>query len=554
MRHTFKRLFLCLMMVSLISTSLTGCGTVQKQASALTDSTTQNITKAHEKAAETVPVVSTTPASWLMGESIRVVPPISPVLAQNVTYAPARKVSLPDIAQWITQTIGLSVDTSEVQNNASSEEPGQENSAGGNQNKMAGHPSPMMLPPPSPFLNASLANTMPTMSLAYEGPLSGLLDIAANKMGVWWKFDDGKVHFYRSVTRTIYIPSIGRKYKSSNSITSASSSSSGSSTTGSASAGDSGSGGFSSTSDYAVDIWADLEKTGKAVAGMSAGRRAQVIANASTGSITVTGSPVQVRNVEEWVRGLSDNLSQQVAITVTVYSITRHNEDNYQWDPTVIFKKLSSTYGFALSGPQAPAMISGKEPFNLSANVLNSTTATSQWSGSELAFKALSTLGEVSETINQSVVTLNGQPVPMQVASQITYLAQRATTIAPNVGATTALTPGTITTGFTAMFLPRIVNGKVLLNMNLVKSKLDGMEFAGDNTASIQTPKVSSSRFEHSVSLSPGDALMLSGLEKDNGETNRSGVGSANNQLLGGGVGATTGKKLIAIVITAKVL
>lgn len=552
MRHIFKQLVSYLAIASFVSTSLTGCGTAQKQASALTDSTTQNITKAHDKAAEAVPVVSTTPASWLMGESIRVVPPISPVLAQNVTYAPARKVSLPDIAQWITQTIGLSVDTSEIQNNASSEEQGQENGSSANQNKMTGHP-PMMLPPPSPFLNASLSNTMPMMSLAYEGPLSGLLDIAANKMGIWWKFDDGKVHFYRSVTRTIYIPSIGRKYKSSNSITSASSSS-GSSTTGSASAGDSGSGGFTSTSDYAVDIWADLEKTGKAVAGMSAGRSAQVIANASTGSITVTGSPVQVRNVEEWVRGLSDNLSQQVAITVTVYSITRHNEDNYQWDPTVIFKKLSSTYGFTMSGPQAPAIISGKEPFNLSANVLNSTTATSQWSGSQVAFKALSTLGDVSETINQSVVTLNGQPVPMQVASQITYLAQRATTIAPNVGATTALTPGTITTGFTAMFLPRIVNGKVLLNMNLVKSKLDGMEFAGDNTASIQTPKISSSRFEHSVSLSPGDALMLSGLEKDNGETNRSGVGSANNQLLGGGVGATTGKKLIAIVITAKVL
>lgn len=554
MRHLFKRLILSLAIASFISTSLIGCGTVQRQANALTNSTTQNIARVHDKAAEAVPVVSTTSASWLMGESIRVTPPISPVLAQHIAYAPARKVSLPDIAQWITQTIGLSVDTSEVQNNASSEEQVQENGSGGNQNKMAGHPSPMMLPPPSPFLNASLSNTMPTMSLSYEGPLSGLLDIAANKMGVWWKFDDGKVNFYRSVTRTLYIPSIGRKYKSSNSITSASSSSSGSSTTGSASAGDSGSGGFTSTSDYAVDIWADLEKTGKAVAGMSAGRAAQVIANASTGSITVTGSPVQVRNVEEWVRGLSDNLSQQVAITVTVYSITRHNEDNYQWDPTVIFKKLSSTYGFAMSGPQAPAIISGKESFNLSANVLNNTTATSQWSGSQLAFKALSTLGDVSETINQSVVTLNGQPVPMQVASQITYLAQRATTLSPNVGSITALTPGTVTTGFTAMFLPRIVNGKVLLNMNLVKSKLDGLEFAGDNTASIQTPKVSSSRFEHSVSLSPGDALMLSGLEKDNGEINRSGVGSANNQLLGGGVGATTGKKLIAIVITAKVL
>lgn len=553
MQYKFKRLISYLVIASLISASLTGCGTVQKQANALNESTTKNISQVRDKAAEAVPVVSTTSASWLMGESIRVAPPISPILAQNITYAPARKVSLLDIAQWITQTIGLSVDTSEIQNSALPEE-NTGSAADGSKNPMAGFPAPMMLPAPTSFLNAASTSPMPLMSLAYEGTLSGLLDIAANKMGIWWKFDDGKVHFYRSVTRTIYIPSIGRKYKSTNSITSASSSNSGSSNTGNVSVGDSGSGGFTSTSNYAVDIWADLEKTGKAVAGTSAGRSAQVIANASTGSITVTGSPVQVRNVEEWVRGLSDSLSQQVAITVTVYSITRHKEDNYQWDPTVIFKKLSSTYGFSLSGPQAPAIVSGKEPFNLSANILNSTTATSQWSGSQLAFKALSTLGDVSESINQSVVTLNGQPVPMQVASQITYLAQRATTIAPNVGATTALTPGTITTGFTAMFLPRIVNGKVLLNMNLVKSKLDGMEFAGDNTASIQTPKVSSSRFEHSVSLSPGDALMLSGLEKDNGETNRSGVGSAHNQLLGGGVGATTGKKLIAIVITAKVM
>lgn len=538
-----KQIIVWVSILCLLNTMLSGCGTAQKNASALTERTTQNINQVRDKAAESVPIVSTSAGSWLMGESVRIVPTVSPVLTRKVSYAPGRRVALPDVAQWVSQTIGLSVDTAELQNTAQGEE-----TTNAPSQALPNSPAPPFLLPP-PQSNALLAavSSFPMMTIAYEGTLSGLLDMVANKSGVWWKFDDGKINFYRSVTRTFYIPSINRKYKSSNAITSASN---GGGASGSTSATADSSAGFSSTSDYVIDIWSDLEKTGKAIAG----KGAQVIANASASSITVTGTPLQVRNIDEWIKGLSDNLSQQVAITVTVYSINRHDEDNYQWDPTVIFKKLSSTYGFSISGPQAPVIISGKTPFKLEANILNNGSNTSQWSGSKMAFQALSTLGDVSETINQSVVTLNGQPVPMQVATQITYLAQRATTLSPNVGSTTSLTPGTITTGFTAMFLPRIVNGKVLLNMNLIKSKLDGLEFAGDDKASIQTPTVSSSRFEHSVSLSPGDALMLSGLEKDNGEVNRSGVGTATNALLGGGLGARSGKKLIAIVITAKVL
>jgi hypothetical protein len=116
------------------------------------------------------------------------------------------------------------------------------------------------------------------------------------------------------------------------------------------------------------------------------------------------------------------------------------------------------------------------------------------------------------------------------------------------------LTPGTITTGFTAMFLPQIVNGKIFLGMHMTNSTLTKLDSAGSGGASIQTPNVDNSIFPQNVMLTPGDSLLLTTLQIDNGNSNRSGIGSPNNFALGGGVDNNTGKQLIAIVITAKVL
>ncbi|MBW4919585.1 PilN family type IVB pilus formation outer membrane protein, partial [Klebsiella pneumoniae] len=109
----------------------------------------------------------------------------------------------------------------------------------------------------------------------------------------------------------------------------------------------------------------------------------------------------------------------------------------------------------------------------------------SSLNGSQLAVNALSTLGHVSETVTQSVVTLNGQPAPMQVANQVTYLAQSGTTNTANVGSSTTLTPGVVTTGFTATFLPQIVNGRILLTMDMTNSVLNSINQASSNGSTI---------------------------------------------------------------------
>lgn len=549
MHQTFKFSAIASTIAVMLLTS--GCGSLQPQLNNLEIKATRNIVVEQEKATLSIPVVTTTAAAWLMGPAVQVTPTPSPILTRIVAYAPTQSVELSDVATWINQKTGLVVDTAEVQVATTDLQTTGQSSL---TNAFAPTPVVPSLSAPSmmPGMNATTRSSSSIsrrqlLSISYEGPLSGLLDDAANKAGVWWKFADGRISFYRTETKTFYLPAIANKSSGSSSI-SASSGASGSGSNTSTTAG-----GAAATSNYVVDVWGDLEKTAKTVGGS-----AQVVANASAGSLTVTGTPTQVRNVEEWVKNLSDNLSQQVAITVHVYKVKVTNEDNYNWNPSVVFKSLTANYGFTLAAPQAPAVVSGMTPMNLAVNVLQTATgATAQLSGSQLAFQALSTLGRVTETVQQTVVTLNGQPAPLQVANQTTYLASTTMGAATAIGTAPVpptLTPGTITTGFTAMFLPRIVNGKILLVMNLTSSSLIGLGSVGSGGSNIQTPNVDLSTFQQSVSLTPGAALLLTGLQQDNGKTNRSGVGSPNNFAFGGGVDDNVGKQLIAIVITAKVL
>lgn len=415
---------------------------------------------------------------------------------------------------------------------------------------------PGMLAAPAiakPGGDAAASEALPTMQVSYVGNVKGLLDFAANEVGLWWRMENGGVEFYRTVTKTIYIAAVNRKSSGQNSIVTQSGpgSLSNSSSSGSG-GGSSGSptGNSMSKDEYDVDVWKTIASTARTVAGASGGGLAEISAEPAQGSITVTGSPTQVKNVEAWAKGLTDKLSQQVLISVSVYSVNLSNEDNYGWSPTVLYSKLSTMYGLSLTPPGVPQVTGSLAPMLLTGTAGKSSSL----NGSQLAVNALSTLGHVSETVTQSVVTLNGQPAPMQVANQVTYLAQSGTTNTANVGSSTTLTPGVVTTGFTATFLPQIVNGRILLTMDMTNSVLNSINQASSNGSTIQTPNVSSTTFQQSVSLTPGAALMLAGLQQDNSAVNRSGVGSANNWLFGGGVDGTRQKKLIAIVITARVL
>lgn len=545
------------------SIALAACGTVQQDISRLEQTATQKYADESEKALQPIPVATRTSEAWLMGQSVQVTQPPSPLLTKKTVYNPRNYVTLADVAAHVSENTGLSVDTSEVWTflNPQSALGMYAVAAVGSTLPSSSGPAPIVPPLSNPAMPMGMSgasgqntqlNQQARFQVDYEGTYAGLLDLAANKSGVWWKFFDGKIVFYRTETKTFYLPALADKKSGINQITGSTGMSTGI-TVGSSNSTSNSSTGASTTSQYSVDIWTDLASTAQAVGGT-----AKVVANPSAGSITASGTPTQVRAVEEWVKGVSDNLSQQVAITLDVYTIKISKENNYSWDPSLVYKTLSGNYGFNLAAAQAPAIASGLNPFNFGVNVLSSATGrAAQYSGSQLAFNALSTLGKAVQTHHQTVITLNGRPAPIQIAKSTVYLASSTPSASVAIGAAPlppTLTPGTVTTGFTALFLPRVVNGKVLLSMDMTNSTLDRIGSQGSGGALIQTPETSGSIFQQSASLTPGDALLLTAIQQHNGRSNHNGVGAPDNVLLGGGIDDTTDKQLTAIVVSAKVL
>ncbi|AMR78030.1 hypothetical protein [Cupriavidus nantongensis] len=554
--------------------ALSGCSTLKEDVIALKTQASNKYAEESEKIAQPVPVVTRMRGAWLLGDTVPVVAPPPAFLSRKITFNPPRPVTLSDVAAYITQKLGVSIDTSEVWSVTAGA-----TAAGAIPGVMTPPTVPALTGPSALSINgapgaAAVANPalgaagMSTgmgpaqqyFSVDYGGKLSGLLDIVSSKAGVWWKVVEGRgILFYRTETKTFYFPALANKSKGAGQITESSIGNSGGSavatSNGSPNGSTSGSstGGSGATTEYDVDVWRDIKDSAQVVA---AGAKTAV--NPTAGSVTVTGTPTQVRYVEDWAKSLAANQSQQVSLTMDIYTVDVNAEDNYNWNPSVIFKSVSGKFGATLSGPQSPAIVSGTNPLSLTTSILSTATGgLAQFSGSEVAYNALSTLGHVAQVFHQDITILNGSPGLMQLADVAGYLASQTPSASVAIGATPlppTLTPGSLTTGLTATFLPKILNGKVFLAMDMTNSNDKGFGKAGTDASFIQTPNYNKSSFHQSTMLTPGQSLLLTGIQQQKGKSNSSGVGSSSNYFLGGGVGNTTNKQITAIVITAKVL
>ena len=551
--HTLK-----IAIAAVILPFMAGCATFH-QAHQMNARVEQSV--AHYQPPKAPPVVQTVDTPFLLGTAVDVRHAVPAILKQSITLVSANPLTLPEIAGKITQLTGIPVHAEDL-----SEGTGTTARASGS-----------MLPPlPSQTGGFSLQGVggqsryaSHGIPLHWHGSVAGLLDVITAKDGVWWRYRDGAVRIFRTETKTFSIPALAWTTQSSGSIVASAGANAmgggmssgiggaGSMPTGGSMGAGGASGGQGNTSTGTtsivntskIDVWAGLQKIAQTVAGTGA----QVEADGATGTITVTGTPPQIQHVREWVHGLTRQMEEQVAITVHVYNVTVNNEQNYG-----VNLKLGGAfqgYGVSLQGVAPPTPASGTQPMSLGANILSGASgALGQWQGSSVAVQALATLGHVTQVFSQSTISLNGQPSPIQVAQQTGYLAESSSTQTANVGATNGLIPGTVTTGFTAMFLPRVIDGKILLGMNMTISNLVSIQTVSSGGNSIQVPNVDSSTFQRSFSLKPGQTVLLTGFSQKGGSTTRNGVGSPYLPLLGGGADASTSKQMIAIVITARIL
>ncbi|RZI42178.1 PilN family type IVB pilus formation outer membrane protein [Herbaspirillum sp. HC18] len=388
-----------------------------------------------------------------------------------------------------------------------------------------------------------------------KGSFKGLLDTAAARFGVYWKYVDGTIQFFHTDSRTFQINAVPGDASLTASVNSGATSAGGVAAVGggggSAGAGAGGGGGAGGANGVhannnqntavtsKLSVYSSIEKSITAMLS-SYGK---VVASPATGSITVVDTPDTLDRVSAFVESENKALSRQVVINVTVLSVALTNTDQYgiNWD--AVYTSLNQRYGIQNLVTSSPNSVA------FSAGIL--TTSSSKWAGSNLIIRALSEQGKVRQQTTASVVTLNNQPVPVQVATQTSYLQSSQTTVTALVGSTTTLTPGTVTSGFNMSILPHVLtNGTVMLQFSTDISALRGIRTVTSNGSSIETPEMDTRNFLQRVSMKSNETLVISGFEQVDDNIGRQGVGHPANFLLGGGIKANSGKEVIVVLIT----
>lgn len=382
--------------------------------------------------------------------------------------------------------------------------------------------------------------------LMWQGELTGLLDLVASRSGLNWRMDKGTIVFYLMETRTYSLAMLNTKTSSTSSVSSGTTSSLGATGGQSNSASGESSTSQSTTTGQEYDLYADMRKSIEAMLTPDKGR---YWLSSSSSTLTVTDTPAVQEAVARYVDEQNRIMNRQVALNVEVLSVgNTHNEDfRIDWD--LVYKSLH-TAGASLNN------VTGDITGGASASVSILDTATgnaARFAGSSLLLKALSEQGDVSVVTSQSSTVTNLTPVPIQMADQTVYVAQSATTTTTDVGATTTLTPGMITTGFNMTLLPLIQEAggvQLQVNFNLSDPPTIRNFTSKDGNSYIEMPYTKLRSLSQKANLRAGQSLILTGFDQNNTTANKSGTFTPGNPLFGGSQSAKNERSTLVIIIT----
>ncbi len=382
--------------------------------------------------------------------------------------------------------------------------------------------------------------------LMWQGELTGLLDLVASRSGLNWRMDKGTIVFYLMETRTYSLAMLNTKTSSTSSVSSGTTSSMGATGGQSNSASGESTTSQSTTTGQDYDLYADMRKSIEAMLTPDKGR---YWLSSSSSSLIVTDTPAVQEAVSRYVEEQNRIMNRQVALNVEVLSVGNTRSEDFRIDWDLVYKSLH-TAGATLNN------VSGDITGGTSAGVSILDTATgnaAKFAGSSLLLKALSEQGDVSVVTSQSSTVTNLTPVPIQMADQTVYVAQSATTTTTDVGATTTLTPGMITTGFNMTLLPLIQEvGDIQLQVNFNLSDPPTIRnfTSKDGNSYIEMPYTKLRSLSQKANLRAGQSLILTGFDQNNTTASKSGTFTPGNPLFGGGQSAKNERSTLVIIIT----
>ena len=409
--------------------------------------------------------------------------------------------------------------------------------------------------PPLPTLpggaGGGVGGTATTITIAdYEGPLKGFLDLVAARSGNNWRYEHGGITLFGLDTKIFRVDVLPGS--TTLGATVSNQAQGGGAAGGGGGGGGGGEGGTTNTmsSGNTTTVAATIdqfEAINSAVQGMLS-PRGKAVPVPSMSQIAVTDVPLVLTRIERYIGELNAIATTQVVLDVRLYSVDIRDEESYGIDWDLVW----STMGSGLSvGGGSPGATGATGAGNLNIGVISPS---SPFNGSRLLVNALSSQGNVSEVTTAGVSTLSGQPVPVQVAEEITYAASVSTNLVPNVGSTTTITPGSLTTGFSMVALPVVTNGdELILQLQINLSTLREMGVFASGTDRVQQPQTDSRQLLQRAKLRSGQTLVLTGFEKERLTSALTGVGSPRFMGLGGTRGGQRVRTILVLAVTPRV-
>lgn len=288
------------------------------------------------------------------------------------------------------------------------------------------------------FAGLGLVGSDLTFSLEHTGTVTTLLDTITSKANLFWKWDKDHIEIFRAETRSFVfdaddvITQFNAQTNSSQDATSEGATSSG---------GGSSSQHGTSVSSKATSIYDELESAIKSLLSPSG----TYSVSRTMGDVTVTDTPKNLDRIQTYIDDMNRSVNKRIAIRTEVYEIASDDNGNFGIDWNAIntgSSRFSMAMNTAFGGGTAP---------NVSLGIIDPT---SNFNGTQAFINMLNKQVKTSLVTSASVFTTNGQPVPVQVADQKSYLKQITVESDATTGAKTySMEPGVVMSGLSLIHI-----------------------------------------------------------------------------------------------------
>jgi len=368
--------------------------------------------------------------------------------------------------------------------------------------------------------------------IQYDGSLQGLLDQLAQSGRLHWRYRDGRVEFFLYETRHFYVNLPMGLHSVESSISSASSGGGGGGEGGGSTQTDTGElkikmegvqidpysvvtravAAILMEEDLRTDVFGGTDFEVKELEGSNSSNNSssdskvsrginRVVVSPEMAMISVTAQPSALDRVADYIEQVNRRFSRNVMIDVKIYDLTLTDNASLGFSMDNLFKKMGK-YGLNVLGNGEVTVV--RPP----AGTATTLTAVA---------RALSEFGRTSLVTSGQVIAINGQPAPLQIGTETSYISSveaRERNVAGGVTVTDLVpTSSKVSTGLTANFVPQMLaDNRILLQYQLTSRSLSAMK-PGPN--GIELPEVDSQTLNQQAFVRDGEAIVLFGFERD---------------------------------------